>query len=371
MIVDMVRNDLGRVARAGTVRVESLFDLERHDTVFQLTSTVSAETGAGPAEVLAALFPCASVTGAPKVRTMEIIAELEDGPRGVYTGAVGYFAPDGHAEMAVAIRTVSIDRRRRRARYGTGGGIVWDSVAGEEYRECLAKTRVLAGGEGDFELLETLLWEAADGYRLLDRHLKRLAASADYFGFRLSPVRAGGELDRLAAALLSAGETRRVVRLLAARDGGLRLETRAAPSDARPWRLALASAPVDPQNRFLFHKTTRREVYDRALAQASGYDDVLLWNPSGELTESCLANVAVRRDGGWWTPPIEAGLLAGCERGERLDSGDLRVGTLTLADLAAADGIELLNSVRGRIAVDTVTDLGSGRRIWPAAAPPG
>ena len=368
MIVDMVRNDLGRLAHPGTVRVDGLFDLERHDTVFQLTSTVTAETDATPCDVLTALFPCASVTGAPKVRTMEIIAGLEDGPRGVYTGAIGYLAPGGHAEMGVAIRTVWIDRERGRARYGTGGGIVWDSRADDEYRECLAKTRVLAGGDPEFELLETLLWRAGEDYRLLEHHLDRLAASADYFGFRLSRERVVRELARLAKALDGAGASQRVVRLLAGRDGELKLDTRSldGPHERR-WRLALASRPVDEHDRFLFHKTTRREVYDGARAAAPGYDDVLLWNAAGDLTESTRANVAVCRDGTWTTPPVEAGLLAGCERQERVERGTLRVGPVPVAELERAEDVALLNSVRGWIAVESVSDPETGRTIWRAA----
>lgn len=369
MIVDMVRNDLGRLARPGTVRVDGLFDLERHDTVFQLTSTVTAETDATPRDVLTALFPCASVTGAPKVRTMEIIADLEDDPRGIYTGAIGYLAPGGHAEMGVAIRTVWIDRERGRARYGTGGGIVWDSRAGDEYRECLAKTRVLAGSDPELELLETLLWRAGEGYRLLERHLDRLAVSAEYFGFRLSRERVVRELDRLATALDRDGVSQRVVRLLAGNDGELKLDTRSldGPHEHR-WRLALATRPVDERDRFLFHKTTRREVYDRARAAAPGYDDVLLWNAAGDLTESTRANVAVRRDGTWTTPPVEAGLLAGCERQERVERAELQVGPVPVTELERAEDVALLNSVRGWIAVDSVSDPQTGRTIWRAAA---
>jgi para-aminobenzoate synthetase/4-amino-4-deoxychorismate lyase len=188
MIVDMIRNDLGRVAQIGSVAVPQLFEVERYPTLLQMTSTVTARTQASMAEILANLFPCASITGAPKVRTMQIIRELEPHPRGVYTGAIGMIGPDRRVRFNVAIRTVLVDRERQRASYGVGSGIVWDSDAAAEYEECLLKARVLAGGEPSFELLETLLWEPDHGYFLLADHLKRLADTAVYFNVRVLPA---------------------------------------------------------------------------------------------------------------------------------------------------------------------------------------
>ena len=183
MIVDMIRNDLGRVANAGSVRVASAYDIERYPTVYQMTSTVEAKTQASIGDIMSVLFPCASVTGAPKVRTMEIITELEKEPRGVYCGAIGYVAPGRNARFNVAIRTVMVDRESGRAEYGVGGGIVWESEAGDEYRECLSKAAVLTAELPEFELLETILWTPEEGYFLLDKHLKRLKQSAEYFDF--------------------------------------------------------------------------------------------------------------------------------------------------------------------------------------------
>ena len=182
MIVDMIRNDMGRVAEVGSVRVPVLFEVERYPTVLQMTSTVTSRTNVSVADVFKALFPCASITGAPKVSAMGIIADLEPAARGVYTGAIGYLAPGGRAQFNVAIRTVVVDRQTGRATYGVGSGVVWDSDADEEYDECLLKARVLAAERPDFELLETMLWRPETGVFLLDRHLERLADSAEYFG---------------------------------------------------------------------------------------------------------------------------------------------------------------------------------------------
>jgi para-aminobenzoate synthetase/4-amino-4-deoxychorismate lyase len=184
MIVDMLRNDLGRVAEVGSVRVPRLFEVERYPTVWQMTSTVTAETGVSTADLLAALFPCASITGAPKTRTTQIIAELEGEPRRIYTGLLGYFGPEQRAQFNVAIRTVLVDRAKGQAEYGVGGGIVWDSIAADEYEECRHKARVLSDPRPHFALFETLLWSPeAGGYWLLDYHLRRLERSAEYFGF--------------------------------------------------------------------------------------------------------------------------------------------------------------------------------------------
>jgi len=168
MIVDMVRNDLGRIARPETVEVTRLWELEKYPSLFQLTSTVEADTDAQLPEIFSALFPCASITGAPKIRSSEIIADLEPQPRGVYTGAIGFVGPHRQARFNVAIRTIQIDRKLDLARYGTGGGIVWESSAEDEWLECRTKGLVLKSAQPDFDLLETLLWTPSEGYLLLD-----------------------------------------------------------------------------------------------------------------------------------------------------------------------------------------------------------
>lgn len=344
MIVDMIRNDLGRIARLGSVHVPALFEVEKYPTVWQMTSTVAAETGATLTEILCALFPCASITGAPKVSTMRIIAGLEDEPRGVYAGCIGFVSPGRRAQFNVAIRTVVVDKEEGQAEYGVGGGIVWDSVAEEEYRECQVKARVLTVWRPDFSLLESLQWTPGEGYFLLEAHLKRLADSAAYFDFPLDVGLARQELDRLAAGLVSEHK----VRLLLAGDGTLTAEAQSLSSPpSEPLRLGLAPTPIDPADPFLFHKTTHRAVYEAARAARPECDEVLLWNDQGEVTEATTANVVVELNGALWTPPVECGLLAGVYRGWLLAQGVIREGRVILADLPRCAHVYLINSVRG------------------------
>ncbi|HEX8502765.1 MAG TPA: aminodeoxychorismate synthase component I [Pyrinomonadaceae bacterium] len=351
MIVDLLRNDLGRVAETGGVRVEELFRVERYPTVFQMTSTVAAtlREGVTLSDVFAALFPCGSVTGAPKVSTSRIIAALEGGPRGVYCGAVGFVAPGGDAAFNVAIRTVVVDSETGEAVYGVGGGVTWDSTPGGEYEEALDKAKVLTEGGEDFELLETLGLDAG-GYRLLEEHLARLEASAEYFDFRVSVADARRAL--LAHAAAHAGGGARRVRLLVSADGRVRVESEPlAETPAAPRPVALALTPVDSSDRFLYHKTTRRGVYDARRAERPGLFDVLLWNERGELTEFTNGNVVVELDGGLWTPPRDCGLLAGTFRAELLRRGEVAERVLTKEDLARAARLWLVNGVRGRVEV--------------------
>jgi para-aminobenzoate synthetase/4-amino-4-deoxychorismate lyase len=347
MIVDMMRNDLGRVARSGTVEVERLWEIERYRTLFQMTSTCTARTDAGLREILTALFPCASITGAPKVRTMEIIAELETSPRGIYTGAIGRVGPGRRAEFNVAIRTVHIDCEQGKAEYGTGGGIVWDSNAEDEYRECLTKALVVTAPAPEFSLLETLSWEPASGFVLLERHLDRLQDSAAYFD---RPCDRPGVTEQLEAAVI-ASEAALRVRLILDREGKVTIETSPAEGPETTWQVAIATTPIDPQDPLLFHKTTARQVYREARRLHPDADDVLLWNPAGEITESTVANIVIRRGDELVTPPIECALLAGTMRAELLAVGRIREAVVRREDLESADEIFLINSVRGWISV--------------------
>lgn len=349
MIVDMVRNDLGRVARQGTVEVSDLFKVERYPTLWQMTSTVSCATDAPLADVLAATFPPASITGAPKARTMEIIAELEDTPRRVYTGAVGFIAPGRRAQFNVAIRTVLVDKRGKNAEYGVGGGIVWDSGDAAELAECRTKALILKPWP-EFRLLESLLWtpqdEAGDvdSFFLLDLHLKRLAESSVYFGFRRD---FHGLVEALLAEEAGFPPRPQKVRVLVARDGTYTIEAADVPPLPDPYRLRLAARPIDSSDLFLYHKTTHRRAYDDASAAVDGADDVLLWNERGEVTESCIANVAVELDDELLTPPVECGLLAGTYRAELLRQGRVKERVIHLDDLPRCSKVFLMNAVRG------------------------
>jgi para-aminobenzoate synthetase/4-amino-4-deoxychorismate lyase len=341
MVVDMMRNDLGRVASFGSVDVPELFALEPYPNVWQMTSTVTARVDAPLEDLVAATFPSASVTGAPKVRAMQILAALEPEPRGVYTGAIGYVAPDGDAQFNVAIRTAVVDMEAGRVEFGVGSGIVWDSDPDQEYDECLLKGSILGRRAEPLELLETLRWTPTEGWFLLERHLSRLARSARFFSYRcpLSDVRAA--LER---AVAGADRPLRV-RLLLSEDGGARVEHTALETKSEPLRLRVAKAPVDASSVFLFHKTTKREVYERA--RLADCDDVVLWNGRGEVTETTIANLVFEIDGCRVTPSVECGLLAGTFREELLAAASVVERVVTLAEARRADAVWLVNSVRG------------------------
>jgi para-aminobenzoate synthetase/4-amino-4-deoxychorismate lyase len=339
MIVDMVRNDLGRVADFGSVCVPELFALERYPSVWQMTSLVTARTSASLSALFAALHPSASVTGAPKVSTMAIVGTLEPAPRGVYTGAIGYLTPDGTARFNVAIRTAVLDHRRSMLDFGVGSGIVWDSDADAEYDECLLKGGILSQRRPTFELLETLRWTPSAGYALLARHLERLRASADYFDFPFSEREARGCLDR---AVQGCTDARRV-RLLVASDGAVRAEHTPLVRSRPMLRVLPAAEPVDPRMVWLFHKTTNRDVYTRAMRP--GVDEVVLWNDGGEVTETTTSNIVADFGEGRVTPAVGCGLLAGTFRAELLARREVREAVIPLDTLRRAPRFWLVNSV--------------------------
>ncbi|RBY87997.1 aminodeoxychorismate synthase component I [Blastococcus sp. TF02A-30] len=345
MIVDLLRNDLGRVAEVGSVAVPALFTAERYETVWQLTSDVTARPapGTGLVEVFRALFPSGSVTGAPKHRSMRLIRDLEPGPRGVYCGAVGVVAPPGHpwrARFNVAIRTLTVDRGTGTATYGTGGGITWSSDPAAEHAELLAKTAILAEPYEEFALLETMAHRTGTGVRDVDRHLDRMAASAAYVGF---------PFDRAAAVeLLEQVDGPARVRLLLHRDGAVAVTTSPLPEPADgPVRLAVDDRPVDTGSPWLRHKTTRRGVYRDAAARHPDADDVVLVDERGRVTETTIANLAVCLEGRWWTPPLDVGCLPGVERGRLVESGELAERELTVDDLHRAEALAVVSSLRG------------------------
>ena len=350
MIADLLRNDIGRVARVGTVRVPELFRLERYPTVWQMTSTVEGQVPAGTplATLFKALFPCGSVTGAPKIRAMEIVAALEQRPRGLYTGAVGYVRPDGDCTFNVAIRTIVIDRETGAATMGVGAGITADSAPRHEYDECLVKAAFTnlkrEASPSSFLLLETMRLEDGDVTHL-NRHLARMAGSARHFGFAWndSSVRHAVENART-----SHGDGCWRLRLVVDRHGVPNVTcTTHEPGESRPWRVAYAESPVDDRDQFLFNKTTHRAVYDAARNARPNVDDVLLWNRRGEVTESTIANLVAELDGVRVTPPANCGLLPGVCRAAMIDAGGLTERVLSRDDLARASRLWLINSLRG------------------------
>ncbi len=356
MIVDLLRNDLSRIAEVGSVKVPSLFDLEALPTVWQMTSTITARSRPGLklSEAFSALFPCGSVTGAPKRQAMHHIARLETGPRGVYCGAVGLMTPGGRVTFNVPIRTVVLHTPPPPAPWtahcGIGSGITLDASPNGEWREWQAKRGFLDRASQPFELLESMRLEDGQVQRL-DGHLARLCAAAEHFGHRLNEA-----LVHQALASHTAAHPQGVfkLRLLVAADGSVHAEAAPLPAPpASPHRVALASEPMPPADDFIRHKTTRRQAY-ASFAPHDGCFDTLLWNAAGELTEFTIGNLALKLDGRWWTPPASCGLLPGVMRAELLSQGELAERVLTRQDLARAEGIELINSVRGRLPVTLV-----------------
>ncbi len=347
MIVDLVRNDLARIAETGGVEVPALFDVETYPTVHQLTSTVIARVRPeiGLSDIFRALFPCGSVTGAPKRRTMEIIRTLERQPRGVYCGAIGYVSPGREAVFSVAIRTAVVDAVTGAAEIGIGSGITWDSDARSELRECLDKSAFLTRNCSAFGLIESLRFDQ-EGYLLLNRHLQRLAGSAAYFGFTLDADALRRRLDELGQKLSGIHK----VRILLDADGGITLDAQplaAAENAAPPASIAVSPQRVDSSDTFLYHKTTRRPLFEGQLREHPGCYDVIFQNERGEITEGSYNSIVIARSGELLTPALDCGLLPGVLRAELLEIGAVREAILTLNDLRSADTIWLVNSVRG------------------------
>ena len=361
MIVDLLRNDLGRIAALGSVRVPQLFDVQRYSSVLQMTSTVQAQVRADVtlADLLVALYPCGSITGAPKRRTMQIIRELEPDPRGFYTGAIGWFdQPRGGRSigdfcMSVPIRTLILqppgDDGVRVGELGVGAGIVHDSDAQDEYAECHLKAQFLTGLPHDFELFETMHATRVDDCRHLDLHLCRLRGSAAYFGFAYDEANARALLQETCAGLPATGAYR--LRLALDQAGVCTVQATVLLPLAESVQLLLAPQTTIANDLFLRHKTTLRTRYDAAwrAAEAQGAFDMLFCNERGELTEGARSSLFVKLDGRWVTPPLSAGLLPGVMRAVLLadPAWDARERSLTLDDLRAAQEIVVCNSLRG------------------------
>lgn len=352
MIVDLMRNDLSRVAAPGSVSVPELFAVESYPTVHQMTSIVTADLAEGrdAVDVLAALFPCGSITGAPKVRAMQVINDVERSARGPYTGAIGWIEPGGDAQFNVAIRTLHIAGADSHATLGLGGGIVADSRAEDEWAEALAKGAFVTHGQRAFDLIETMAFDPDEGMPLLERHLARLKASAEAFGFPFDRHNARNELQAATFRLRAKSK----VRLLLAGSGAIAIEVAPAPVPGpAPMRVAVVPLPVASADFRLRYKTSDRRFYDRA-REASGADEVVFVDADGFLTEGSFTNAFVERGGVLLTPPLARGLLPGVLRAELLDSGRAREAELTPADLAG--GFLLGNALRGLVTAVTVAE---------------
>jgi para-aminobenzoate synthetase/4-amino-4-deoxychorismate lyase len=372
MIVDLMRNDLGRLAETGTVHVPRLWEVERYETLLQMTSTIGCRLrpGIGLPALFAAIFPSGSVTGAPKVRTMQLIEELEEAPRGLYTGAIGYVSPGPEAVFNVAIRTVVLERGQEgeadswRAEFGIGSGITYDSDPAREYEECRLKSQFLIRPLPEFDLLETLLWEPPGGYFLLARHLERLEGSARYFGFRYDRARIEHCLEETARSLAgkcstpTGREARHKVRLVLGRRGDPAATATALPLEPAPSsdcpKVAVCGMPVDSGDPFLYHKTTWRDTYSHRARSRPDCADVVLVNERGEVTESTIANVVVQTGEGLFTPPVASGLLPGTFRAELLAAGRIAERVLFPEALRRAPSVYLINSVRKWVRVSVI-----------------
>lgn len=352
MIVDLMRNDLGRLADLGSVTVTDLFTVETFKTLHQMTSGVTArlKNGVQLADLLKAIFPPGSVIGAPKIRAMELIRDLETEPRGVYCGGIGHLAPDGNALFNVAIRTAVIDRKGH-GEMGIGSGVVADSQGHKEYAECLLKMKFLTDPVRRFELIETMLYEPKAGFSLLDEHLERLASSAAYFGFTYDAASIRAALD---TSVESEKSTRLRVRLLLDEDGNVSVTTTPLPpSDpAAVMRYVISDTRLNNGDLFLYHKTTRRDLYDsewKHFAETLGADEVIYLNQDGLLAEGSRTTIFIERDGALVTPRLDSGLLPGTLRQSLLASGKACEADLSIEDLNRAQTVYLGNSVRGLV----------------------
>ena len=344
MIVDLLRNDLGVLAETGSVKVDVLFDVETYPSVHQMTSTVSAQLRQDTSllDTFKALFPCGSVTGAPKRRSMEIIIDLENAPRGVYCGAIGCVAPGCEALFSVAIRTLLFDEHKNSLTMGVGSAVTWDSEASSEYDECLSKGAFVNQQDQGFCLIESLRLENGV-YSLLDRHMARLSSSAGYFGFICDQNKIRRALSDYAAQESALSK----VRLLLAADGSLEISSETLLESSVPLRIAISTAKVNSNDRMRYHKTTSRELLDITRSGRPDCDEILFMNEFGQLTEGSYHTLVLKLDGQLVTPPKLCGLLPGVLRSELLVQGIITELILYPDDLKRADELWLINSVRG------------------------
>jgi para-aminobenzoate synthetase / 4-amino-4-deoxychorismate lyase len=362
MIVDLLRNDLRRICQVSTVKVDELCAVETFPTVLQMVSTISGRLRPTIqyTDIFRALFPCGSITGAPKVRTMQIIRSLENHPRGVYTGSIGFISPHDEAVFNVAIRTLVLQNGK--GQMGIGGGITWDSDPLEEFNECRLKGKFLSRSSAPFQLIETILWD--NEYKFLSEHLSRLASSAEYFDFSYDSNDIITRLQSLANEFSSPQR----VRLLLSKNGAANLSSTPLQVDNQSKITTVISCQrTDSNDLFLRHKTTRRTLYDTEFqsAQSKGYGDVIFTNKDGFITEGAIHNIFIIRDGQWLTPPVSDGLLPGVLREILAKESKVYEKQISIEDLVLADEIYLGNSVRGLRKVSRVDKIeDTAIKIW-------
>jgi len=350
MIVDLLRNDLSMLCEIGSVKVPKMYTVETYETLFQMTSTVTGQlkAGKGYSDIFRALFPCGSITGAPKRRAMQRIAALEKSPRGVYCGAIGYLAPGEKAEFSVAIRTIQLTGDT--GVMGTGGGIVWDSDPRDEYEECRLKARFLQQTENreEFYLIETMCWDGGE-IPFFPLHQARLMASANYFQIRFNPELFNATIRRATKSLIAGTQHR--VRALLSNDGTCNVTVSAIGEEDLDGRILLSTKQVNSKNRFLYHKTSRRGQFEQAYeaARSQGYDDVIFCNERGEITEGSRNNIFISDGDKYITPPLCCGLLPGVMRQHMIESlNNVEEEVIYPLELLHADVVYICNAVRGK-----------------------
>ena len=351
MIVDLLRNDLSRIAATGSVKAPHLLTVETYPDLHTLTSTITARlrSGVSPREILKAAFPCGSIVGAPKIAAAELLSEVEGDERGVYTGAIGAFAPNGDVQLNVAIRTLRLSPDGSGS-YGVGGGIVADSDPDAEYDEALLKARPLQDLARDYQLIETLRWSRAAGLVRVAEHLDRMQGSAGALAFRFDRAAIDADLSLRAAAWALTSPTDRRIRLLLQRGGEFSVDDAAfAAPDHSPLQLGIADNRLDAGDPFNRHKTTLRSAYDAAATQAAlaGWDEAVLINRGGRVADACRHTIFARLDGRLATPPLAAGALPGVLRACLLRTGRAVEAPLSEADLRSAEALFVGNSLRG------------------------
>ena len=352
MIVDLLRNDLGRISEIGSVKADNLFKVERYETLLQMISIIKSRLNKDVSiqDIFKNIFPSGSVTGAPKIRTMQIIRQLEREPRLVYTGSIGYISPKRESVFNVAIRTLIIDKKRNKGQMGIGSGIVYDSEPKDEYAECLLKSEFLTSKDINFQLIETILYRPSKGYFLLNLHLKRLKKSSKYFNFCYNERRIRNELKRVSLSFKRDKPYR--VRLLLSKDGQIKITYNLIEQKSKkPKRVKFSNKRVSSDNLFLYHKTTKRDLYDKSYKRCKRKNlfDIIFLNEKGQVTEGAISNIIIKRGRFYYTPPVKCGLLNGVYRQYLMTKKDfpLKEKILYKPDIIEADKVYMCNAVRG------------------------
>ncbi len=356
MIVDLLRNDIGKLSKFNSVKAEPLFEIEKYETLYQMTSTVVGELRQKSfSEIIQKLHPCGSITGAPKIRTMEIINELEKESRGVYTGTIGMINRDNFT-FNIPIRTISLNKWSGVGTLGVGSGIVWDSNPLAEFEEVKLKSKFLTNSAKYFELIETMLIEDGEIF-LLENHINRLKKSAEYFLFYLDETKLRELLYTITIGLNI--ETKFKLRLLLTKWGELKYSLEQIVDSKNSGRIIISDKKMDSENPFNYFKTTNREIFNQEFAKwsSAGYDDVIFQNERGEVTEGAITNIMIKKDGKFYTPPVTAGLLNGCYRGQLILEKKVIEKSFSIDELLSADEVVIFNSIRKEIVVEEIKNI--------------